>query len=110
MRRSQEKHLNVKEVYVHESLRAFNGDGYSIWVYELDEEVATIFLNPEKAFFTSYPIKADYREKWSTKHWESTPLKADEEKFLYWLLVNFHLKTRQTPKSFRTALSILKRH
>ena len=76
------KAFTAKEVYVHESPRAFNGDGYSIWVYELDEETATAFLNPEKNFFKIYPIKADSREKWSTKHWDRTPLKTDEEKFL----------------------------
>ena len=46
--------------YKNESERAFNGDGYSIWIYEIDENTATYFKNPKEEFFSKYPNMTKY--------------------------------------------------
>lgn len=75
--------------FSHESPRAFNGDGYSIWVYEFDQETAQLFSPPDNEFFSNFPIRPDYRSHWQQKKWDKTPLNQDEQKFLDFALSEF---------------------
>ena len=50
-------------IYEYETERAFNGDGYSIWIYKLDNETAHYFKNPKEEFFTKYP-SMELRSHW----------------------------------------------
>ena len=70
-----------KLIYEYETERFFNGDGYSIWIYELDEETAEYFKNPNASFFTEYPT-TDLRNDWESEFWKMTPFDKTEQKFL----------------------------
>ena len=70
-----------KLIYEYETERFFNGDGYSIWIYELDEKTADYFKNPEPKFFTDYPT-TDLRNHWQAEFWKKTPFDKTEQKFL----------------------------
>ena len=83
-------HLTTdKLLFGHYSERGFNGDGYSVSIYSLTEETAKLFFNPDKNFFTSYPIKPDYRSHWQSKHWDTSPIKENEKLFLDFALMEF---------------------
>lgn len=79
-----------KLLYCHKSERSFNGDGYSISVYSLDEKTAKSFQNPEIIFFENFPIKSDPRKKWQNKHWGKSPIKDDEKIYLDFALNEFN--------------------
>lgn len=68
-------------IYEYESERFFNGDGYSIWIYELDEKTSKYFKNPNTNFFTEYP-STEIRNHWQTEFWKKTPFNESEQKFL----------------------------
>ena len=72
---------NGKLIYEYESERSFNEDGYSIWIYELDEKTSKYFKNPNANFFTEYP-STEIRNHWQTEFWKETPFKESEQKFL----------------------------
>lgn len=71
----------------YESLRAPTGDGYSIEVFEISDAFARWSASPPPEFQTVFPAKPTYREGWSGVHWHSTPLAADERKFLEFALL-----------------------
>jgi hypothetical protein len=74
--------FTAKEVYVHNSERYFNGDGYSMTVFELDETIANKFTNPTSDFFTDYPIKDNDRKDWLAVQWKKSPINDNEKLFL----------------------------
>ena len=59
------------------SERAFNGDGYSIDIYELNSQQNMYFESPNPEFYTEYPAE-ELREDWETNRWEKTPLKKED--------------------------------
>lgn len=62
--------------FEYESLRHFNGDGYSIYVYSLTDEIINgIYSKP----MIAYPIKPDYRSKWQAEQWKKTPVQSSEQ-------------------------------
>ncbi len=86
----QEKNYNLeltgfefndgKLVYIDESERSFNGDGYSIWIYEIDEKTAKYFKNPNDEFFSKYP-NTELRSNWKSEFWKKTPFDQKEQQF-----------------------------
>ena len=50
-------------IYEYETERAFNGDGYSIWIYKIDDKTADYFKNPKEEFFTEHP-RTELRSHW----------------------------------------------
>ena len=89
--KSEERNYNVELtgfefndgelIYEYETERAFNGDGYSIWIYKIDDQTAKYFENPKAEFFTKYP-SAELRSHWETEYWKKTPFDKQEKKFL----------------------------
>ncbi|OUS19110.1 hypothetical protein A9Q93_02750 [Nonlabens dokdonensis] len=75
------KFSNGESVYKNESERAFNGDGYSINIYKLDDEVAQYFMSPNEDFFNNYP-KRGIRDDWQITHWKKTPHNQSEKGFV----------------------------
>lgn len=75
-----------RPLYCYDSDRAFNGDGYSIAVYELTPEMARYFSSPPPEFFAIYPKKPDYRRHWKAVNWHTGPVRADEEIFINFTL------------------------
>lgn len=75
-------YLDLTEHFTYESPRAFNGDGYSILVYELTEEDANNFLHPQPDFFKDYPSKSEFRDHWDQQKWKKGPILETERKYL----------------------------
>ncbi len=71
------------------SERAFNGDGYSIYIYDISDDVANSFLTPSPDFFTEFP-KSD-RDSWTKVTWRKSPIKESENK-----IVDFAIWSRST--------------
>ena len=71
----------TKVVFEYNSPRDFNGDGYSIVVYELDDEVASALSKPDSLFF-QHPLRSDDRNRWEQKRWRRTPLRPEDSRFL----------------------------
>lgn len=68
--------------YSYDSERAFNGDGYSIDVYDISDSFAAWAASPPAGFASSYPVKPGYRSHWNSTTWHKTPVQASERKFL----------------------------
>ena len=79
----------VTASFQNNSERAFNGDGYSIYIYEISDDVANSFLTPTSGFFTEFP-KSD-RNSWTKVTWSKSPIKESEHKIL-----DFAIWTRST--------------
>jgi hypothetical protein len=103
------KLFTADEVYVHESPRAFNGDGYSIWVYELDEKTASTFTMPNNEFFKFYPKKSDSRQDWGTRTWQRTPLQPEEDKFRSFALSDFLPEDKDKAKKLKETFAYLEK-
>lgn len=67
-------------VYEYKTQRAFNGDGYSIWIYKIDDQTAEYFKNPKEEFFNKHP-KTKLRSDWESEFWKRTPFDKKEQKF-----------------------------
>ncbi len=63
-------------VYAYETQRHFNGDGYSILVYQLSDEVIAEFENPSTDFF-NHPTQPEYRREWEIQAWQRKPIAED---------------------------------
>jgi hypothetical protein len=46
----------------------FNGDGYSIWVYELPATIRARFDSADQRLLTKYPKSSDKGGRWRTEH------------------------------------------
>jgi hypothetical protein len=68
-------------IYEYESKRDFNGDGYSIWIYKIDDKTSEYFKSPSNEFFTKYPL-IGIRSDWELELWKRTPFDIEEQKFL----------------------------
>jgi hypothetical protein len=69
-------------VFAFDSERAFNGDGYSIYRYNLPASIAEGLQRPPETFFTTLPKKPSYRSEWKTKYWRRTPVDQSEQEFV----------------------------
>lgn len=89
--KAQEKNYNLELtgfefndgdlIYEYETERVFNGDGYSIWIYKIDDQTADYFKNPKDEFFNEHP-KTELRSHWQSEFWKRTPFDKEEQKFL----------------------------
>jgi hypothetical protein len=68
--------------FSYDSERAFNGDGYSIEVFDISTSFAAWATSPPPNFTTSYPIPPGYRSHWKSTTWHKTPIPAEELNFL----------------------------
>ncbi|WP_236919136.1 hypothetical protein [Ereboglobus luteus] len=73
-------------IFEYNSERAFNGDGYSISVYELPRSIRARFESADEKLFTEHPKRPSYRNHWKVEHWREGPF---EEEFKHYL--NFAL-------------------
>ncbi len=97
----------TSEFYSYESSRAFNGDGFSVYFDEMNEEVATLFLHPSKSFFSDYPIKPEHRENWEQEKWMETPIKNEHKMHLDFALSGFPYRLEDNPELFERKEIIL---
>ena len=68
------------------SARSFNGDGYSIEVFDTPDALSRWASSPPPEFTTQFPMRPSYRSHWSGVHWRQTPISADDQKFIEFAL------------------------
>lgn len=68
----------AEPLFQYDSERAFNGDGYSIEVYELPEAIRKRFESVDERLLAEFPKHPSYRNHWKFEPWREAPL---EEKF-----------------------------
>ena len=73
--------LGNLRLYYH-SEREFNGDGYSIDVFDISDSFAAWAASPPAEFTIRYPIKPEFRSHWNSIAWHKTPIPAEEVPFL----------------------------
>jgi len=88
----------------YDSPRALNGDGYSIEVFDTPDALTQWAISPPTEFSTTYPVLPSVRSRWSAVHWRSTPVTAEERKFL-----EFALMERAENKDLGEARKLLER-
>ncbi|MFT5777286.1 MAG: hypothetical protein ACI837_000217 [Crocinitomicaceae bacterium] len=67
-------------LYEYQSERSFHGDGYSIWIQQLDQRSISYFQKPDSTFFKNYPSD-ELRKGWQIEQWKKTPLDSSENQF-----------------------------
>jgi len=60
-------------LFEHDSERSFNGDGYSISIFELPDSIRQRFESPDEKLLTQYPKHPSYRNHWKFEHWREAP-------------------------------------
>ena len=69
------------KIYDYEEL-GVRGEGYTIDIFEFNDEMAEYFKNPDSNFFEKYPIELDYRKNWTRNTWKETPVIESELEYL----------------------------
>jgi hypothetical protein len=62
-----------KPVFAYDSERSFNGDGYSITIYELPEPIRQRFSSADERLLSEFPKRPGYRKHWQSESWRRTP-------------------------------------
>ena len=65
-------------LYDWDSGRSFHGDGSSITIYKIDEDIVQYFQNPDSTFFTHYPTEG-IRKGWKITEWTPNPITPEHE-------------------------------
>ena len=83
-------------LFKYASERHFNGDGYSIWVYELPVTIRARFDSPDQRLLTKYPKSSDKGGRWRTEHWRKTPFEGEFQDGLRLVLSSYD--AQETPE------------
>lgn len=65
-------------IFEYDSERSFQGDGYSISIYQLPLSIQSRFEAADERLLSDYPKHPSYRNHWSFERWRKTPF---DEKF-----------------------------
>lgn len=68
--------------------RAFNGDGYSIEVYEISQSVAVALEHPKSDFFQLFPSQVSIRGHWQRVTWQKTPTHPNEALYFEFMSID----------------------
>lgn len=79
-------------LFKYASDRHFNGDGYSIWVYDLPATVRARFESADQRLLTKYPKSSDIGGRWRTEHWRKTPFEGEFQDGLQLVLSSYDAK------------------
>lgn len=69
-------------VYQYASQRSFNGDGASLYVFDLPEQVRLRFEKKDSRLLTEFPKRPHYRSHWNVATWREAPFDTSLEKYL----------------------------
>jgi hypothetical protein len=76
-------------LFAYDSPRAFNGDGYSISVYELPAIIRSRFESTDKRLLSEFPKRPSYRNHWDVQHWREAPFDPKFVKYLDFALSSY---------------------
>jgi hypothetical protein len=85
-------------IFMYDSPRAFNGDGYTLYVYPLPQAVSNRFAKADKDLLEYFPIRPEYRKHWDTVFWQETPFRADYKIYLEFALSHYERDDRNKLK------------
>lgn len=69
-------------VFKDESPRSFNGDGASLYIYEIPDQIRRRFENQDSRLMTDFPKRPHFRRDWSVVTWKEAPFDSNLEKYL----------------------------
>jgi len=96
-------------IYSYDSERSFNGDGFSICVYDIPDSIRKRFASADKRLLSEFPHRPSYRSHWKTLTWKQAPFNPALDKFLGFALSSYDAdRTKGLSAQFsaiRTALS-----
>lgn len=76
-------------VFSYRSDRSFNGDGYSISVYELPATIRHRFESADESLLSEFPKPPSYRKNWHFEHWREAPFDPKFQKHLEFALSSY---------------------
>lgn len=76
-------------VFEYHSARSFNGDGYSISVYEVPSSIRTRFDSADERLLTEFPKHPSYRDHWNFEPWHEAPFDTKFEAYLDFALSRY---------------------
>lgn len=76
-------------VFEYHSERFWNGDGYSIQVYELPESIRKRFETVDESLLQEFPRRPSYRDDWSTEYWREAPMKPEFFDYLHFATTSY---------------------
>jgi hypothetical protein len=78
-----------RPIFEYDSERAFNGDGYSISVYELPSSIRARFEAADDRLLSDFPKHPSYRDHWSFERWRRSPFDEKFQKYLDFALSSY---------------------
>lgn len=93
-----------KPVYKYDTGRAFNGDGYTIYVYELPPEIRKRFTAVDRRLLTQFPQVPESRLDWSVQYWTPSPFDARFNEYLDFALSSYDLSVKSNLKPYFEAI------
>lgn len=76
-------------IFEYDSERSFNGDGYSISVYELPATIRARFESADERLISEFPRHPSYRDHWSFERWRRSPFDEKFNKYLEFALSSY---------------------
>ena len=76
-------------IFEYDSERAFNGDGYSLSVYDLPDSIRRRFKSVDERLLTEYPKHPRARDHWQFEHWREAPFDGKFQEYLDFALTKF---------------------
>lgn len=97
-------------VFEYDSERAFNGDGYSISVYELPSSIRARFESADERLLSEFPKHPSYRDHWSFERWRRSPFDEKFNDYLDFALSSYDARNAsELTKHFDAIRGALKR-
>ncbi len=69
-------------IFEYDSARAFNGDGYSLSVYDLPDTIRQRFKAMDQRLLNEYPKRPSERQHWQSEHWREAPFDGKFQDYL----------------------------
>jgi hypothetical protein len=69
-------------IFKYDSQRSFNGDGASLYVFELPDQLRRRFEKQDSRLLTEFPKRPYYRSDWKVVSWKEAPFDTSLEKYL----------------------------
>lgn len=71
-----------EELYVYDSSRSLQGDGYSVVFYKASDEFTDYVISNLGIIKEEYPDKPYFREEWDLYKWQNTPITVNKEELI----------------------------
>lgn len=102
------KAIKLNDVFTYESYREpLLGDGYSMYVYRIDDETAEYFRNPKKSLFSDFPANNSYNTDWLKKKWSKCPIEESDTVFRKFALSEYDYHSQYPPTKLEKVQKII---